>query len=198
MPDRYAPIPPSQLNPEQRAAYEECSKTAEQLFGHKGFLYQDAKGAFIGPFAPLVYTPNLLKNFFQLLVEVAKVPDLPAKSKETAILAVGSHFNAAYELYAHGRIAGTTRLLKDRQIESIKKGVKPGGDDALDEQCEVAFDCGLELAKGGVPLSESNWDRSQKVFGQKGTAALIHYIAVYSSVCVLLNGVDASVPGDLN
>jgi 4-carboxymuconolactone decarboxylase len=197
MPDRYVPIPPSQLDPERRAAYDECSKTAEQLFGHKGFLYQDSEGAFIGPFAPLIYTPNLLKIFFQLLLEVAKVPDFPAKAKETAILAVGSHFNAAYEMYAHGRIAGTTRLLTDGQIDSIKKGIKPSGGDALEEQCEVAFDCALELAKGGVTLSESNWDRSQKVFGRKGTAALIHYIAVYAYTCVLLNGVDASVPTDL-
>jgi 4-carboxymuconolactone decarboxylase len=97
-------------------------------------------------------------------------------------------------MYAHGRIAERKSHLTDAQIRSIKEGGQPSGADQLDDECEFAFDCALELAKGGGALNEKNWDRALKVFGREGSAALIHYIGVYAHTCIILNGVDASVP----
>jgi 4-carboxymuconolactone decarboxylase len=122
MPDRYPPIPPSQLTPEQHKAYDEGSETAEKLFGHSGFLYKNEDGAFIGPFAPLLYTPKLLSVFFELVTELGNVSGFSAKAKETVILATGSHFKADYEMYAHGKIAERKSDLTDAQIRSIKEG----------------------------------------------------------------------------
>jgi 4-carboxymuconolactone decarboxylase len=193
MPDRYAPIPPSQLSSEQHKAYDEASKIATDMFGDK-FLYKTEDGSFIGPFAPLLYTPTLIDPFFKLVIEIGKIPGLPAEARETAILTTGSHYKAGFELYAHMRVASSTTSLSSEQIKSISEGVKPTGDSALDEQCEVAFDVSIELAKGGGPLSDKNWKRALDSFGKEGAAALIQYVGVYAYTCILLNGVDASVP----
>lgn len=189
---RYPPIPPSSLSPEQHEAFDEASDICSNMFGDK-FLYKNQDGAFIGPFAPLLYTPSIVHPFFKLVVELGKLPGLPAPAREVAILATGSSFKSKYELYAHERVAASTSLTKS-QIHSVKNGKKPFRDDTLNEQCEVAFDVAIELSHKQGPMSDANWKRAEKAFGRDGTAALIQYVAVYAYTCVLLNGVDAPVP----
>lgn len=189
---RYPPVPPSSLTTEQRKAYDEASEICSNVFGDK-FLYKTKDGAFIGPFAPLLYTPSLIDPFFKLVVELGKLPGLPGPAREVAILATGSRFKSKYELYAHERVAASTSLTA-AQIESVRSGKKPLGDDALDEQGNVAFDVALELSHSQGPMSGANWKRAEHAFGNEGTAALIQYVGVYAYTCVLLNGVDAPVP----
>jgi len=186
---RYPPIPPSQLNPEQHAAYDDASQTAQNIFGDK-FIYKNDDGAFIGPFGPLLYTPNMVDPFFKMVVEVGKCAGLPAAAKETAILATGSTFQAGYELYAHGKVAASTSLTEE-QIASIKDGKKPDG---LDEACQVAFDVAIELSRKQGPLSDETFARAEKTLGKEGTAALFHYVGLYAYTCIFLNGAAAPVP----
>lgn len=189
---RYPPIPPSSLTTEQHKAYDEASEICSNVFGNK-FLYKNEDGAFIGPFAPLLYTPSLVDPFFKLVVELGKLPGLPGPAREIAILVTGSRFKSKYELYAHERVAASTRLTT-AQISSVKSGEKPLGDDALDEQGDVAFDVAIELSHKQGPMTDANWERAVYAFGKEGTAALIQYVGVYAYTCVLLNGVDAPVP----
>ena len=186
---RYPPILPSKLTSEQHAAYVEQTSIAQKTFGDK-FIYKNQDGAFIGPFGPLLYTPNLVDPFMKMVVELGKCPGLPAAARETAILATGSTFSAGYELYAHGKVAEGTNLTKD-QITAIKGGKQPTD---LEEDCKVAFDVAIELSKKQGPLSDETFERAQKAFGKEGTAALLHYVALYAYTCVFLNGVAASVP----
>ncbi|CAF9910401.1 hypothetical protein IMSHALPRED_009189 [Imshaugia aleurites] len=189
---RYPPIPPSSLTTEQYKAYDEASDICSSVFGDK-FLYKNEDGAFIGPFAPLLFTPTLVDPFFKLVVELGKLPGLPGPAREISILATGSRFKAKYELYAHERVAASTSLTA-AQIDSVKSGKKPFGDDALDEQGNVAFDVAMELSHKQGPMTDANWKRAEHAFGKEGAAALIHYVGVYAYTCVLLNGVDAPVP----
>ncbi|KAK5942978.1 hypothetical protein PMZ80_003983 [Knufia obscura] len=186
---RYPPIPPSELNSEQHAAYDESSRIAKDIFGDK-FIYKNDDGAFIGPFGPLLYTPNMVNPFFKMVVELGKCPGIPAAAKETAILATGSTFKAGYELYAHGKVAEGTSLTGE-QISNMKGGKKP---DDLDESCQVAFDVAIELSRKQGPLSDETFQRASKTLGKQGTAALIHYVALYAYTCIFLNGVAAPVP----
>ena len=189
---RYPPIPPSSLTTEQQRAHDEASEICSSVFGNK-FLYKNEQGAFIGPFAPLLYTPSLVDPFFKLVVELGKLPGLPGPAREIAILATGSRFKSNYELYAHERVAASTGLTA-AQIESVKSGKKPLGGDALDEQGDVAFDVAIELSRKPGPMTDDNWKRAERAFGKGGTAALIQYVGVYAYTCVLLNGVDVPVP----
>lgn len=189
---RYPPLAPSELSPAQHKAYDEQTEIAQSTFGDK-FIYKNKDGAFVGPFGPLLYTPGLVDPFMKMVVELGKVPGLPAEARETAILATGSTFKAGYELYAHGKVAESTKL-SEKQISLIKEGKKPEGPDNLDEACEIAFDVAIELSRKQGPLSDELFSRAYKKLGQEGTAALIHYVALYAYTCVFLNGVAAPVP----
>lgn len=189
---RYSPIAPSSLTADQHKAYDEASEICSSVFGDK-FLYKNEDGAFIGPFAPLLFTPTLVDPFFKLVVELGKLPGLPGSAREVAILATGSRFQSKYELYAHERVAAATSLTA-AQIGSVKSGKKPFGGNALDEPGNVAFDVAIELSHKQGPMTEANWKRAEHAFGKEGTAALIQYVGVYAYTCILLNGVDAPVP----
>ena len=189
---RYPPIAPSALSHQQHEAFDEISDFCSTAFGDK-FLYRNEDGAFIGPFAPLLYTPTMVRPFLQLVAELGKLPGLPAPAREIAILATGSSFKSKYELYAHERLAVATSLTKS-QVESVKNGKRPVGNDSLDEQGEVAYDVAIELSHKQGPMTDTNWKRAEKAFGKHGAAALIQYVGVYAYTCVLLNGVDAPVP----
>ncbi|KAJ9651656.1 hypothetical protein H2198_009069 [Neophaeococcomyces mojaviensis] len=189
---RFPPLLPSQLSPEQHAAYDEQAKIAQSLFGDK-FIYKNDDSAFIGPFGPLLYTPTLVGPFMELIVELPKISGLPPAARETAILATGSAFKAGYELYAHGNVATSTSL-SDRQIELIKKGEKPEGTDKLDNACDIAFDVAMKLSKEQGPLSDVMWKKASDAFGMEGAAALIHFVGFYAYTSIFLNGVAAPVP----
>lgn len=190
---RFPPIHPDSLTPEQKARHEETSQMTESLFGDPStskFLYKDSTGAFIGPFAPLLYTPSLMEPWVKLNVALSKLSTLPAAASEVAILATGSVYQAKYELYAHELVAEAT-YLSAGQIAQVSKGVKPEG---LDRECEVAFDVALKLARGGGPLDEELWTRAVEALGRDGVAALMHYVGMYAYVCIVLNAADVPIP----
>lgn len=121
---------------------------------------------------------------------LAKIPGLPQYAREVAILATGSHFKAAYEIYSHERIAIGTELKQD-QIDKIKHGEKPGD---LQEIGNVAFDVTMELLKKPGPLAEEKWKEAEKAFGREGAMALVHYVGYYAYTSLLLNGLDIQLP----
>ncbi|KAF7845852.1 hypothetical protein BT93_L0348 [Corymbia citriodora subsp. variegata] len=187
---RIPPSAPSELKGDQKKAHDEMASIADDIFGDT-FVYKRDDGALVGPFAPLIHTPAMAPLFMHQAVEMGKIPGLPQKARETAILTTGSYFKAAYEIYAHEKVAvAKTELTRD-QVKKITSGEKP---DDLDEECSIAFDTAMELVKKPGPLSKQNWDRLNKAFGQQGALALIHFVGYYCYTCVLLNGCDVPVP----
>lgn len=144
------------------------------------FVWKTSDDAMVGPFSPLLYIPlPVAQHFLGIAAAVGKIPDFPAKARETAILATGSHFKAIYEIYAHERVAEKTTELSQAQINKIKNGEKP---DDLDEKSSAAFDVAIALAKGGGPLDDALYEKAKQQFGQVGAQGLIqcvcrhHYI----------------------
>jgi alkylhydroperoxidase family enzyme len=58
---------------------------------------------------------------------VSGLPGLPASARETAILAIGSQYQAPYEIYAHERVVLKNTFLTKEQINAVKKGREAGG-----------------------------------------------------------------------
>lgn len=190
---RYPPLKPSELDPEQRALHDQIAPMIEAHFNGKVKII-DEDGALLGPFAVLLRTPSLATAWFSLGREVNELLVVSPAARETAILAVGSVFQAGFELYSHSIVAGHASDLTDRQIDSIRKGQKPEGEEKLDAACDVAFDLGVSLAGRPGPLSKEIWTRACSVLGKDSTLALIHLIAHYANTCVLLNAADVQVP----
>lgn len=127
----------------------------------------------------------------ELVFSFAKIASLPADVKETAILAVGGHFQAAYELYAHENVAVKSGALSPEQVNVIKRDQKPGD---LSEECGLAYDVAKYLCSQKRPLPREEWERCVGAFGREGTVALVHYVGFYAYLSIALNAVDAPVP----
>jgi len=140
-----------------------------------------------------MYLPtSVTENFLGLCAALGDIPNLPSEAREVAILATGAHFGAAYEIYAHERVAVKTTDLSQAQVNEIKAGRKPEG---LSAGANVAYDMAKALLHGREGLDGAMWERAVKELGGKdGAQAIAQYVGVYAYTCILLNACDVPVP----
>jgi len=188
---RFPPIAPADLQGDQKEAYDDIDATTKAYFGDK-FIIKRSDGAFIGPLAVFNYDSKSAHAYFALLQSLAQLPGLSKAAREVSILVTGHQWNAAYETYAHERVAEADTELSREQIDAVKVGKKPEG---LDEDCDVAFDVTMELLKVRKGrLGDEMWERAEKVLGKMGALALVHFVGFYSYTAVLINGCDVPLP----
>ena len=108
-----------------------------------------------------------------------------------AILVVGAHCGAKYELYAPTAL-GLSAGLSATQIEKIIEHSIPKG---LKVEESMAFEVAFALVREAGPLCTEWWQKAVEVFGVTGTLALSHFVAFYAYLCILLNAFDAKMPG---
>ena len=184
---RLPPLPPGELDNRQRAFHDESVAFIKTAFS--GFKTQRDDGALLGPWTAWVRHPAIGQASQALVAAIAGLKALPKRVHEIVILAVGAHFDAAYELYAHCAVAQQAGLT-DRQIAALVVGVKP--DDLSDEEA-IAFDCARVLARGGV-LPGFLYAAAQKSFGDDGVAQVTYLAATYAFVSMTLNAYDIPAP----
>lgn len=97
--------------------------------------------------------PETGKLAMELVFSIGKL-SLPADVKETAILACGGHFQAAYELYAHENVVVKSKTLSQQQVEMLKADKKPLD---LNENCSIAYDTAKYLISTPGPLPQEKW-----------------------------------------
>lgn len=115
-----------------------------------------------------------------------QIPGLSPSGREIAILVVGSHTQAAYEIAAHEKLSGLPRA----DLDEIANGVCPS---SLDDEGKTVFKLANELFKPG-PLSDETWNEATRVLGVSGTTAVVQYVGFYKYVATILNGFDVKVP----
>jgi 4-carboxymuconolactone decarboxylase len=62
-------------------------------------------GRLIGPFNPLLYSPEMSSAFLDFQLAEAKSTSLDARVRQVVILAVGAVWKAPCEIYAHAAVA---------------------------------------------------------------------------------------------
>lgn len=184
---RLQPIPPPDLSPEQRELYETLRAGIGEQF--QGFQTTRADGALLGPFNAWLHEPRIGRAVWTLTEAVSGRGALPENVRQVAILVTGARFKAAYELYAHVRVAREKGLAEDK-VATIVAGERPT--DLTGEEAAV-YDAASALNAGGV-LPRPVYDRVAAIFGPAGIAELIHLVGLYAMVCVTLNGFDVPVP----
>lgn len=173
---RIPPAPPGELTGAKRAAHDDLTEAAKGMFGD-AFVYKRDDDAFVGPFAAMIQTPDVGKTYFQLPVDLSKLSGLPADARETAILTCGGHYEAAYEIYAHERVAEKTTDLSKEVVDQLKNGEAPEG---LNEGCAAAYEATKYLITKPGPLPKELWGKATGAFGRDGALALVHYVGLYA------------------
>jgi 4-carboxymuconolactone decarboxylase len=179
MAQRLPPATRDEIPSSQHAAYDSMNSLVAKLFGEpkdSPFIYQrSSDNALVGPFPLYAITPELGEHVLGLYGKIGAIPNFPPDAKEVAILTVGAHYKAVYELYAHVNVAVKKAGLSSEVADAIANGERPDG---MNEGCQVAYDVANYLVKKPGPLSKELWERSLKNFGKDGTAALANYVCV--------------------
>lgn len=184
---RLPTLPPHQLDHDQRALFDDMSKTLGTEL--TGFVARDQSGALIGPFNAWLHAPKWGRPIWDVVQSVAVAPTLPRNLREIAILVTGAHFRSAYEIYAHVIVA-ENRGLDDAKIATIISGERPGN---LTPDEAIAYDVASALVNGHV-LPDLTYRHAADALGETSVWELIYLVGAYCMVSVTLNGFDVQVP----
>lgn len=181
-------IAPREMSETQRALYEDVLAGIARNF--TAFETRDeGTGALIGPWNAMLHEPEMGAALWNLSKVTSAVSVLPAPVREIAILVVGAHYNAPYELYAHASVAESMGMSRER-LSVLCAGLRP---DDLDPAERAAFEATSALLRGGI-LPEPCYRNAVENLGQKGTNELFFLVGLYCAVALLLNAYDVPVP----
>jgi 4-carboxymuconolactone decarboxylase len=155
-----------------------------------GFVMQSADGALIGPFNPLLESPEISAAWwwdYQAAEE--RHTTLSARERQIVILAVGAVWHAPYELYSHSAAAQTAGLSPE-QIDTLAGGEMPDQLSAR-EQCAWRFTRQLTAERH---IEQSLYDQAADLLGTHRIVDMLHLIGTYQFVCGLLNTFDIPAP----
>ena len=154
-----------------------------------GFESQSADGAMIGPWNPLLESPEISEAFADGQLAEGRYTTLSDRERQVVILAVGAIWQAPYELYAHSAAALSAGLSPER-VDTLAGGGMP---DQLStrEQCAWRFAHQLTSERD---IEQALYDQAVELFGTHGIVDMLHLIGAYQLVCSLLNVFDIPVP----
>ncbi|KAK6353819.1 hypothetical protein TWF730_008243 [Orbilia blumenaviensis] len=183
------------LSPKQKPVHDLLTDRVSHHF-QDTFTTHNDEGALVGLFTHFLYLPlPVVTGYAATYKALGEIPNFPLQCREIAILAVGEHYGASYELYSHARLAKRVGV-SDTQIQDILEGRPPTGgteQEILSWEMARALSGAEGTFKKGE-MSETLWKKGEKAFGKEGLGALIHYIGFYSYTCVLLNAGATLVP----
>lgn len=136
------------------------------------------------------YAPSSGTEFFDHAIRVGIDQRLPMRVKELAILAIGGHFEAQYQNYAHARLAKLVGL-SDEQVTDALAGRVPedlGGPEV------AAYRLAMAMASGKGPVSEEIWGQVKDHFGQEEIVVLVFLISSYAYIALVLNAGAVPAP----
>ncbi|OAN62303.1 carboxymuconolactone decarboxylase family protein [Sphingomonas sp. TDK1] len=185
---RLPPIAPAELTAEQKPLFD--AMTAGVAAKYQTFTTVREDGALLGPWNAWLHDPAIGAAYWGVTQALTAAKRIPDAARQVAILVVGAHFGAAYEIYAHGAVAASAHGMSSRRIATLAAGQRP--EDLSDDEA-AAHDVAKALLRGGVlpePLYQLALDR----FGAAGTSELIFLVGHYCFVSMTLNGFAIPVP----
>ena len=176
-------LPPDKLTPEQTPLYDKFKTQIDG--GFTGFKTVREDGALLGPWSVWIHEPKVGEATRVFLDAISTMGRLSDPVKQIAILAVGSRFKAAYEMYAHAAVGGRDGLSADK-MAAVCAGQKPT--DMTREEA-TAFNVAMALLDGGV-LPGPTYDAARDEMGQPALNELIQIVGLYALVSITLNAYD--------
>ena len=115
--------------------------------------------------------------------------ELPAPVRELAILIVATHYDCAFERWAHEPIAKKVGL-GDEQIEALRLGIQPRLDST---ELNVSYEfCKNTLQQGTV--DDAIYNAAVDRLGQRGVVELVVLLGYYGLLAQLMNVFEVGIP----
>jgi 4-carboxymuconolactone decarboxylase len=173
---RFRPLAEGEMSAAQRKVY--------------GEIAAGPRGGVRGPFNALLRSPELADRAQKLGEWVRYKSSLPEALKEFAILVTARYWSAQYEWHAHHSHAMAAGL-DPRLAAELAQGRRPAG--MSDEEAAVHDFC-KELHER-KSVSDANYAKVVKHFGERGAVDLIGVIGYYTLVSMILNVDRVPIPG---
>jgi 4-carboxymuconolactone decarboxylase len=178
--DRLPPIPEAEQTPEQRAVSAE--------------LVSGPRGALVGPFVPLMRSPQLMRRVQKLGEFLRFESSLPENVKELAILVVARLWGQRFEWRYHLPLALKAGVSREA-AEAIAEGRPPEG---LTPVERTAYNLLTEL-NADKSVADETWRRAALAFGENGVIELIGVNGYYALLAMVMNAAhtpaeDAEIP----
>ena len=170
------PLPPEeQLSPEQRAAVAEISS--------------GPRGGVIGPFAPLLRSPELMDRLQKVGEHLRWSSPLDRRLFEMAVLYVSRWWDQQFEWTYHHPLALQAGL-DPAVADAIAEGRRPEG---MDPAAAAAWDLLDELHRTrGV--SDGTYARAVAELGEGGVVELVATAGYYTTLAVVMNTARTPAP----
>lgn len=154
-------------------------------------VVQGPRGALVGPFVPLLRSPELMERVQQLGAYLRYRSAIGTRLTELAILLVAREWDQQVEWAIHAPIA-------------LEAGVAPHIVDAIahwsrpsqmypDEQ--AVYDFSLELL-AHKQVSDQTWARALAQFGEQGVTDLVGINGYYTLLAMVMNAARTPAPGN--
>ena len=166
--DRLPPIPPDKMTDAQK-------KTAEELIS-------GPRGALVGPFIPLLRSPEFMSRLQKTGAYLRYDTNLGANISEFVILITARHWTQQFEWDAHGSIAKKAGV-KPEIIEAVADGRRPVG---MSPDEEIVHDFCTELLNHQC-VSDATYERAANRFSEKGVIDITGLCGYYSLLGMIMN-----------
>ena len=167
--ERFRPLAPEEITPAQKQMVDAIQS------GPRG-------GGLRGPFKALMRSPELGDLVQRVGAYVRYNSCIPPALNELAIIIAGRRWNAQYEFYAH-RELGLKAGMRPEVADAVAAGKRP---DPITEDEAIVHDFCHELLHT-TQVSDENFARVVKRFGEQGVIDLVGAVGYYSMVSMVLN-----------
>lgn len=150
---------------------------------------QARKKAPWGPFAMLMYSPQLMNNARAMGDYLRYNSAFDALLSEFAILITAREWTQDYEWYVHYPIAIKAGL-KPEIAQDLKEGRRPIG---MTEDESIVYDFTMELQRY-KRVSDATFAKTEKRFGKKGAVDLAGIAGYYTFLAMEMNMARHQIP----
>jgi 4-carboxymuconolactone decarboxylase len=174
--DRLPPLTHEQMTPEQRAAAAEISA--------------GPRGAVIGPFAPLLRSPELMTRLQKVGEYLRYESPLDRRLFELTILWVARWWDQQFEWSYHHPLALQAGL-DPAVVDAIAEDRRPEG---MDDAAAVVWDVLDEMFRTRG-ISDRTWAAAAEQLGEAGVVEVVATAGYYTTLAVVMNAARTPAPG---
>ncbi|PLB54878.1 hypothetical protein P170DRAFT_26490 [Aspergillus steynii IBT 23096] len=185
---RFPVIPPE----ERTEAHDAIEQGLTDVFSRapSQIEWKGSSGELLGPYSPLLYTPEVADPWFKLALGVMGQQRFTMREKELSILAVLSEHDAPYVRYTHSQVAVAAGLSPE-QVQQAVNGQIPTG---LSESETSVYQFALKLVKLRGPMKAVDFDSAKTPLSRDRMVGLVHIVSGFVYTAMLCNISDGEVP----